>query len=106
MTPLRYLTNNLNKKAIVLLSIDKADNKLYLSPSKLLQVIKNEQAAIRRNIARYTACHSEYPLAWERLQNNANSQLGEEDKCNAYWKAATKIMLTKSIDIVFNGSNI
>ena len=104
MTPLRYLTNSVNKKVIVLfygIFIGNVDNKLYLLPSKLLQVIKNEQAAIRRNIARYTACHSEYPLAWERLQNNGNSQLGEEDKCNAYWKAATKIMLTKSIDIVF-----
>ena len=70
-----------------------------LLPSKLLQVVDNEKRALRRNIARYTACHSEYPLAWEKRQNSGNSQLGEEDKCNAYWKAATNIMLTKSIDI-------
>ena len=54
----------------------------------------------RRNIARFTACHAEYPLAWERSSfGNGWSTLAEEDKCNAYWKAATKIMLTKIKDI-------
>ena len=53
-----------------------------------------------RNIARYTACHSEYPLDWERAQNNGKSQLGEEHECKEYWKAADRLMLTKLEDRV------
>ena len=53
----------------------------------------------RKNIAKYTACHAEYPLDWERAQNNGKSNLGSEDICDAYWNAAEK-SLTKLKDIV------
>ena len=64
----------------------------------LLQIINNVNNQLNsENIARDTACHSEYPLEWERA-NGIRSILGEEDQCNAYWKAAQKIMLTKLKD--------
>ena len=64
----------------------------------LFQIINNVNDPLNRGrIARDTACHSEYPLDWERT-NNIRSILGEEDQCNAYWKAAQKIMLTKLND--------
>ena len=64
----------------------------------LFQIINNVNDPLNRErIARDTACHSEYPLNWERT-NGIRSFLGEEDQCNAYWKAAQKIMLTKLSD--------
>ena len=64
----------------------------------LFQIINNVNDPLNRErIARDTACHSEYPLDWERT-NGIRSFLGEEDQCNAYWKAAQKIMLTKLSD--------
>ena len=49
------------------------------------QVIENEKN--KRNIASNTACHSEYPLAWEKTQT-FKSELGDEEKCKIYWNAA------------------
>ena len=67
----------------------------------LFQIINNVKNPLisydYRDIARDTACHSEYPLDWERT-NGIRSSLGEEDQCNAYWKASQKIMLTKLED--------
>ena len=65
-----------------------------------MEELSQARNSLPRNIARYTACHSEYPLDWERAQNNGKSQLGEEDECKEYWKAADRLMLTKLEDRV------
>ena len=54
----------------------------------------------RKLIAKYTACHAEYPIDWERMQNSGNSQLGSVDKCEKYWNAAERLMLKKLKDSV------
>ena len=54
----------------------------------------------QENIATDTACHSEYPLVHLWIDNDdLQNELGKEDECNAYWKAANDVMFPKS-DIV------
>ena len=65
----------------------------------LFKIINNEKNPSNQgNIARDTICHSEYPLNWME-RNGIPNQLGKEDECNAYWKAANDVMFPKS-DIV------
>ena len=67
----------------------------------LFQVVENENNdPNHRSIAKYTACHAEYPLSWEMQQNNGKSKLGSMDKCNVYWNAADRLMLRKMDDSV------
>ena len=64
-------------------------------------MVKNDQKIRDRSlIAKYTACHAEYPIGWERMQNNGKSQLGSVDKCEKYWNAAERLMLKKIKDSV------
>ena len=58
----------------------------------LFKIINNEKNPSNQgNIARDTICHSEYPLDWME-RNGIPNQLGKEDECNAYWKAANDVM--------------
>ena len=73
-----------------------------------LQVIEHTTIKVKgckikvkpQSIAKYTACHAEYPLSWEMQQNNGKSKLRNMDKCNVYWNAANRLMLKKMDDSV------
>ena len=67
-----------------------------MSAKTSLQIIENAKIdANQQSIAKYTSCHTEYPLIWEKQQNNGKSKLGSLDKCNVYWNAADTLMLKK-----------
>ena len=67
-----------------------------MSAKTSLQIIENAKIdANQQSIAKYTSCHTEYPLGWEKQQNNGKSKLGSLDKCNVYWNAADTLMLKK-----------
>ena len=60
----------------------------------LFQIIENVKNPVN-NIARDTACRSDYPLDWERdnaIPNDYNVHLGEEEECNRYWREAERVM--------------
>ena len=70
----------------------------------LFQIINNYKNKIDKmkydeneidNIARDTACRSDYPLDWEKnnaMSSDYNVPLGEEDECKGYWNEAKRVM--------------